>query len=132
MANYHFQPASTLRHRTMMRRVVLFAGVMGLACLCCRTVQAAPETPQSEPAASTTKNPPPLQEAMPQGTNRNGCMNSLLFFDDWFLHAREGLDRRQGRPQCVKEVSVKFQPDPDLKSIREHIYFTINVGVAIQ
>ena len=87
------------------------------ACLCCWTVQAAPEVTQPEPAASATKNPQPLQETMPQATNRNGCMNSLLFFDDWFLHAREGLDRRQGQPQYVKEVSVKFQPDPDLKSI---------------
>ena len=51
-------------------------------------------------------------------SNDNKCMNSLFFFDDWLLHAREGLDRRQGRPQYVKEVSVKFQPDPDLKFIR--------------
>jgi len=45
-------------------------------------------------------------------------MNSLLFFDDWFLHAREGLDRKQGQPQRVKEVVFDSQPDPDLKSIR--------------
>ena len=48
----------------------------------------------------------------------SGCMNSLFFFDDWLLFAREGLDRKQGRPQMVKEIVIDSHPDPDLKSIR--------------
>ncbi len=47
-----------------------------------------------------------------------GHMNSLFFFDDWLLFAREGLDRHQGRPERVKEIVLEHQADPDLKSIR--------------
>jgi hypothetical protein len=45
-------------------------------------------------------------------------MNSLFFFDDWLLFAREGLDRKQGQPDRVKEIVLEHQADPDLKSIR--------------
>ena len=38
-------------------------------------------------------------------------MNSLFFFDDWQLHAREGLDRKLGRPQPVKEIDLGKHPD---------------------
>ena len=55
---------------------------------------------------------------MPNTKKAAGCMNSLFFFDDWMLHAREGLDRKQGRPRRVKEVVIDSYPDPDLKSIR--------------
>jgi len=55
---------------------------------------------------------------MPQEKSSSECMNSLLFFDDWFLHAREGLDRKQGHPEMVKEIVLDSQPDPDLKRIR--------------
>ena len=48
----------------------------------------------------------------------SGCMNSLFFLDDWLLHARQGLDRKQGRPQMVKEIVIDSHPDPDLTSIR--------------
>lgn len=54
-------------------------------------------------------------------TQRNavsGGMKSLFFFDDWLLHAREGLDRKQGQPQQVKEIVIDSYPDPDLESIR--------------
>ena len=46
----------------------------------------------------------------------NGCMNSLFFFDDWLLHAREGLDRKQGRPRRVKEIVIDSYPDPRVES----------------
>ena len=38
-------------------------------------------------------------------------MKSLLFFDDWFLRAREGLDRKQGQPSPVKEVVLGSHPE---------------------
>ena len=38
-------------------------------------------------------------------------MNSLFFFDDWFLRAREGLDRKQGQPRLVKEVALGSHPE---------------------
>ena len=53
-----------------------------------------------------------------QNRNASPCMTSLFFFDDWLLHAREGLDRHQGRPERVKEVVVGSEPDPDLQSLR--------------
>ena len=34
-------------------------------------------------------------------------MDTLFFFDDWLLHAREGLDRKQGQPQPVKEIALE-------------------------
>ena len=43
-------------------------------------------------------------------------MNSLLFFDDWLLRAREGLDRKQGQPQFVKELVLEGTPDPWIKA----------------
>lgn len=55
-------------------------------------------------------------EAMKTSDRR--FMNTLFFFDDWFLRAREGMDRKLGRPKMTKEVVLDFQSDPDLKSIR--------------
>jgi len=40
----------------------------------------------------------------------------MFFFDDWMLHAREGLDRKQGQPKWVKEIEMGSHPD--LKWIR--------------
>jgi len=34
-------------------------------------------------------------------------MNCLLFFDDWMLQAREGLDRMQGQPVLLADVTVE-------------------------
>jgi len=31
---------------------------------------------------------------------------TLLFFDDWLLSAREGLDRKQGQCNLLKEVKL--------------------------
>jgi hypothetical protein len=42
----------------------------------------------------------------------------MFFFDDWMLHAREGLDRKQGQPKPVKAIQLEYDADPDLKSIR--------------
>ena len=50
---------------------------------------------------------------MSQKKSSNQCMNSLFFFDDWMLFAREGLDRKQGRPQWVKEIVWDSHPDLD-------------------
>jgi len=55
---------------------------------------------------------------MPQSRDGNAHMNSLFFFDDWLLHAREGLDRKLGQPSMVKEIVIDAHPDPDLESIR--------------
>jgi len=74
-----------------------------------QTGTTAPSKPADTDAGGATK----LGENSP-----SGCMNSLFFFDDWLLHAREGLDRKQGRPQMVKEIVIDSYPDPDLKSIR--------------
>ena len=37
-------------------------------------------------------------------------MNCLLFFDDWMLQARQGLDRMQGQPVLHAEISTEL-PD---------------------
>ena len=42
-------------------------------------------------------------------------LKALFFFDDWLLHAREGLDRKQGQCSLLKEV--KLGTHPDLSSI---------------
>lgn len=55
---------------------------------------------------------------MPQTADGSSCMNSLFFFDDWLLFAREGLDRRQGRPERIGQFALDPQADPDLESIR--------------
>jgi len=47
-------------------------------------------------------------------------MNCLLFFDDWMLEAREGLDRLQGQPTLLAEIV------PD---VPEHLS-SIAVGMA--
>ena len=38
-------------------------------------------------------------------------MKSLLFFDDWVLRVREGFDRKQGKPVCLKEIVLKSHPE---------------------
>ena len=48
---------------------------------------------------------------MTQEKQADDCMRSLLFFDDWMLHTREGLDRRQGQPQWVKQIVTESHPD---------------------
>jgi hypothetical protein len=45
-------------------------------------------------------------------------MNSLFFLDDWLLFAREGLDRKQGRPEPIRDIVLNPDPDPNLKWIR--------------
>lgn len=37
-------------------------------------------------------------------------MNALLFFDDWLLDRRDGLDRRWHQPTFVKQVFSEFYP----------------------
>ena len=41
---------------------------------------------------------------MSQEKTADECMNSMFFFDDWMLQAREGLDRIQGRPVLLAEI----------------------------
>ena len=37
-------------------------------------------------------------------------MKSILFFDDWMLERRDGLERVWGKPKFVKEMFESFYP----------------------
>ena len=58
-----------------------------------------------------------IEASYGQGVNQEGdVLNALFFFDDWMLRARDGLDRKQGKPTLVKEV--KLGTHPELSIIR--------------
>jgi len=45
---------------------------------------------------------------MSQKKTADVCMNSMFFFDDWMLQAREGLDRVQGQPVLLADVTPEL------------------------
>ncbi|MEW5980048.1 MAG: hypothetical protein AB1898_29995 [Acidobacteriota bacterium] len=51
-----------------------------------------------------------MQKPVEQNTNGPSCMKALLFFDDWLLHRRDGLDRIWHQPTYVKDVFTDFFP----------------------
>jgi len=51
-------------------------------------------------------------------------LKTLFFFDDWLLHAREGLDRKQGQCSLLKEV--KLGTHPELSAINPRVFFYDN------
>ena len=38
-------------------------------------------------------------------------LKALFFFDDWLLHARDGMDRKQGQSSMVKEIDLGSHPE---------------------
>lgn len=103
----------------MLKYIVLIAGLV----LCSWGFQAehaaGAEASSEKPAeldVAALEPAPPTVEAMKTSDRR--FMNTMFFFDDWFLRAREGFDRKLGQPEMVKEVQLEFESDPDLKSIR--------------
>ncbi|MCD4669300.1 MAG: hypothetical protein K8S14_02515 [Actinomycetia bacterium] len=42
---------------------------------------------------------------------KGDVLKALFFFDDWLLHAREGLDRKQGQCSLLKEVNLGAHPE---------------------
>ena len=61
------------------------------------------------------------EEAVEVHDSGDPPMNCLLFFDDWMLEARQGLDRMQGQPVLRADVS------PELP---EHLSRLDEVGAA--
>jgi len=97
--------------KELLKVIVTACGCLGLWTI--YTVHSADPTRKDVAALQPV---PPNLEGM--ATSNRRFMNTLFFFDDWHFRAREGLDRKLGRPQMLREVLLDFQSDPDLKSIR--------------